>query len=69
MATGKLKFYNRRKGYGFIRDAGTKREIFVHISDFEFDPSFLKDNDELTYDIKEDVRGMKALHVNKVAKE
>ena len=30
---------------------------------------FLKDNDELTYDIKEDVRGMKALHVNKVAKE
>lgn len=29
---GKVKFYNESKGYGFITDEETGRDIFVHVT-------------------------------------
>ena len=51
MLTGKVKWFNSQKGYGFISpDNGTK-DIFVHISAIEKSGiSSLNENDKLSYD-------------------
>jgi len=32
MKNGMVKFFNETKGFGFIIDAETKQEYFVHVS-------------------------------------
>tara|TARA_X000000950_G_C13846022_1_gene632360 strand:+ start:362 stop:571 length:210 start_codon:yes stop_codon:yes gene_type:complete len=51
MLTGKVKWFNSQKGYGFISpDNGTK-DIFVHISALEKSGiSSLNENDKISYD-------------------
>ena len=51
MLTGKVKWFNTQKGYGFISpDNGTK-DIFVHISAIEKSGvSSLHENDKVSYD-------------------
>ena len=31
--TGTIKFFNRRRGYGFIRSRQTLKDVYVHIKD------------------------------------
>lgn len=64
MATGKVKFFNRKKGYGFIMDDETASEIFVHVSGL-IERSELKEGEEVIFDIAEDERGKKAINVQK----
>ena len=51
MLTGKVKWFNSQKGYGFISpDNGTK-DIFVHISAIEKSGiSSVNENDKVSYD-------------------
>ena len=32
MNTGTVKFFNETKGFGFILDSASNKEIFVHVS-------------------------------------
>jgi CspA family cold shock protein len=57
MPTGKVKWYNGQKGFGFIApdDGGT--DVFVHVSAVErAGLSGLAEGQALTYDVKMDTK-------------
>jgi len=62
MATGTVKFFNRKKGFGFIIEDETQKDIFVHATGLA---DKVEDNDKVTFDITEDERGKKAINVKK----
>jgi CspA family cold shock protein len=57
---GTVKFFNESKGYGFIVDNDSKKEYFVHISGLV---DKVKENDEVTFELKEGKKGMNAVEV------
>ena len=60
MSTGKVKFYSKDKGFGFIIDDKTGKEIFVHASGLTGD---LKTDDKVTFDTIEGKKGLNAVEV------
>ena len=51
MHTGKVKWFNPQKGYGFISPDDGKKDIFVHISALEKSGiNSLNENDKVSYD-------------------
>jgi CspA family cold shock protein len=62
MSTGKVKFFNERKGFGFIIEDESQKEIFVHVSGLV---DKIKENDQVMFDVTEDKRGKKAINVRK----
>lgn len=60
MSTGIVKFFNAKKGFGFIIDDETKEDIFVHSSGLIDE---IQENDHVSYNIEEDSRGKKAVNV------
>jgi CspA family cold shock protein len=65
MATGKVKFFNTEKGFGFITpDDGTK-DLFVHVSGVEGEG--LQENDAVEYQVGEGRKGPCAIDVKVVS--
>ena len=64
--TGKVKWFNESKGYGFIqRDDGP--DVFVHYTNITGTGfKTLKENDEVEFEINEGPKGLQAVRVNKV---
>lgn len=66
MATGKVKWFNAEKGYGFITaDDGT--DIFVHYSAIQSEGfKTLDEGQAVTFEITQSDRGPQAAHVVKL---
>ena len=62
MFTGKVKFFNEKKGFGFIVDDESQKEVFVHVTGLT---EKVADDDLVTYELAEDKRGKKAINVKK----
>ena len=67
MNTGKVKWFNAEKGYGFITtDEG--KDVFVHYSSIQADGfRSLEEGQTVTFDIVEGARGQQAANVTVVA--
>jgi CspA family cold shock protein len=62
MDTGTVKFFNEKKGYGFILDDKSEKDVFVHHSGLI---DKIANDDKVEYELAEDEKGQKAINVRK----
>lgn len=67
MKTGVVKWFNAKKGYGFICDEEGK-DIFVHFSALDM-PGFkvLDENDKVEFEVVEGAKGPQTANVKKIS--
>lgn len=55
MENGTVKWFNNKKGYGFIQPDNGQKDVFVHISALEkAGLRFLDDGQKISYDLEEE---------------
>jgi CspA family cold shock protein len=59
MKTGKVKFFNETKGFGFIKEENGQ-EIFVHVTGLK---EKIKENDSVQFEVQEGKKGLNAVNV------
>lgn len=65
MANGTIKFFNRRKGFGFIKYDDSDQEIFVHATGI-IDKKIIQENDKVTFEEQDGEKGLSAINVRKL---
>ena len=66
MPSGKVKWFNAKKGYGFITDDETQKDIFLHVSELESSKlRVLKEEQKIVYDIREEKNKLQAVNIKK----
>ncbi len=65
MATGTVKWFDEKKGYGFIVPEDGTADIFVHFSSIKTDTEFksLKEGMAVRFDVTEGKKGPQAQNV------
>jgi CspA family cold shock protein len=67
MPTGKVKWFNSVKGYGFITEDETEKDIFLHVSALEESKlKTLKEEQKLKFEIKAENNKLQATNLRKV---
>ena len=65
---GKVKWFNGKKGYGFIEREDGEKDCFVHASSVrDAGLKFLNEGDELTFDVEEADKGPSAVNLVKTS--
>ena len=62
MNKGTVKFFNDLKGFGFIKEANSDQEYFVHVSGLVDE---IRENDEVSFDLQEGRKGLNAVNVKR----
>lgn len=65
MQSGKVKFYNSEKAYGFITNDNGGKDIFFHVSQVEGKKE-LRKGESVTFDSREGKKGLEAVDVRPV---
>jgi CspA family cold shock protein len=64
MKTGKVKFFNESKGFGFIKDDSNGEEVFVHSSGLQ---DQIQENDSVQFEVQQGKKGLNAVNVRRTA--
>ncbi len=65
MAAGKVKWFNNRKGYGFI-EIEPGKDVFVHYSALQQDGfKTLNEGDPVEFEVQEGPKGQHAINVRR----
>ena len=66
MPSGKVKWFDSKKGYGFITDDETNADIFLHVSSLEESKlRVLKEEQRIKFDIKKEKDKLQAINIKK----
>ncbi len=66
MSTGKVKWFNESKGYGFIEPDGGGRDVFVHYSAIQGEGyKTLSEGQMVEFEITQGEKGPQAANVTK----
>ena len=60
MSSGKVKFFNESKGFGFITPEDGEKDVFVHANGLI---DQIQDGDEVSFDVEEGRKGPHAVNV------
>lgn len=60
MQTGTVKFYDKTKGFGFIKSSENGEDVFVHQSGLIDD---IRENDRVEYELEQGRKGINAVRV------
>jgi cold shock protein len=63
MKEGTVKFFNESKGYGFIVDASSNQEYFVHVTGLVDE---IRENDSVSFELQEGRKGLNAVNVKRI---
>lgn len=61
--TGFIKFFNRKRGYGFIHSRQTTKDVFVHVSELE---DRVRTGDRVRFELAISEKGLEAKNVQLV---
>ena len=54
MANGKIKWFNAKKGYGFIEPENGEKDVFLHITALEkAGIKFINENQKISYEVNQ----------------
>ena len=62
---GKVKWFNGKKGYGFIEREDKEKDVFVHSSAAREASMELNEGDELTFEVENGEKGPSAVNLQK----
>lgn len=62
MPTGKVKFFNEGKGFGFITDENGN-DVFVHVSALKEE---IREGDEVTFEVQDGKKGPNAVNIKRI---
>ncbi len=63
---GRVKWFNPKKGYGFITPDDGSKDLFVHYSDIEGEGfKSLEEGDAISYEVEQSDKGLRAIKVRR----
>lgn len=68
MSTGKVKWFNDQKGFGFVTPDDGSQDCFVHHSAIQGDGyKTLEENEVVSFEIEQGEKGPRAVNVERLA--
>ena len=65
--TGKVKWFNPKKGYGFVDQDDDEKDIFLHITALQkANISVLNEGDKISYDVEEENGRQSAVNLKQI---
>ena len=66
MPLGKVKWFDAQKGYGFVTDDKSEKDVFLHVSALEESKlRVLRENQKIQFEIKEEKGKLKAINLKR----
>ncbi len=64
MARGKVKWFNEKKGYGFIQMEDSQEDVFAHYTNIQGEGfKTLVEGQVVEFEVMQDAKGAKALNI------